>query len=162
MSAITDAAQALAGLLRAAEEGGLPLPFTAQAEEWAPHRHPLTDNAHGGTTLQVHTLADLSDWATWLDAPIDDSAEVHEDNVHCHVFGMAGPVPVRVTALVPLAAEVAPSSSSSYYTCERCDAQFGIGGTFTGSDDDLAAEESFRSDVEFHESGQCIPAAVTQ
>ena len=86
MTAITDAAQTLAGLLRAAEEGGLPMPYDA-------------DITAGGLGLMVHTLADLADWSTWLDSPIDDSTR-SEGAVHHRVYGLAGPFPVRVTTLV--------------------------------------------------------------
>ena len=86
MTAITDAAQALAGLLRAAEDGGLAMPYDA-------------DVTAGGLSLMVHTFAALTEWSTWLEEPIDDST-VSEGTVHYRVYGLAGPFPVRVTTLV--------------------------------------------------------------
>lgn len=103
MTPIIAAAQALDGLLRAAEDGDLPMPFTARVDDYPPHGHPHEQRETGGVDLQVHTRADLIAWSTWLDAPIDDSAEPYEGKIHCHVFGYAGPIPVRVTALVPVA-----------------------------------------------------------
>lgn len=105
-SPIIAAAQALDGLLRAAEDGDLPMPYVARIDGFSPTGHPHEDFESGSVELQVHTLADLSAWSTWLDAPIDDSAEPHKGDVHCHVFGYAGPIPVRVTALVPVAEQV--------------------------------------------------------
>ena len=92
MTAITDAAQALAGLLRAAEDGGLAMPYDA-------------DVTASGISLMARTLADLADWSTWLDSPIDDSTR-SEGATHHRVEGHAGPVPVRVTTLVHDAAGV--------------------------------------------------------
>lgn len=46
-------------------------------------------------------------------------------------------------------------STGSAYECGRCEARFGIAGVNTGSDEDRAAEEQYRADVEYHESGQC-------
>jgi hypothetical protein len=46
-------------------------------------------------------------------------------------------------------------SSSSNYDCRFCGARFGIAGVFTGSDDDQAAEEFYRSEVDYHEAGEC-------
>lgn len=45
------------------------------------------------------------------------------------------------------------------YECTRCGAYLGITGPGSGSEDDYAAEEYFASEVEYHESGQCNPAA---
>lgn len=45
------------------------------------------------------------------------------------------------------------------YECRKCGASFGIAGTNTGSDDDYAADEYYRSEVEHHESGECVPPA---
>lgn len=107
---ILDAAQALAGLLRAAAEADLPMPYTVNVEEYQPVGHPRHDYGRvGGISLQVDTLADLVEWARWLDSTIDDTAEPYAGQVHCHAYGYAGPVPVRVTALVaaePTLAEV--------------------------------------------------------
>ena len=103
MSAITDAAQALAGLLRTAEDGDLPMPSSAEALAYAPTSE--SEAGTGGITMLVRSLEDLADWSTFLDSPIDDST-VFKDRVHCRVDGMAGPVPVRVTALVPVAESV--------------------------------------------------------
>jgi len=106
MSAIVDAAQALAGLLRGAEDGDLSMPYDAEVTNYVDARHPAAGRAQGQIMLMVHTLDELTEWATWLDEPIDDTAAPHEGKVHCHVFGMVGPVPVRVTTLVPVADEV--------------------------------------------------------
>lgn len=61
---------------------------------------------------------------------------------------------------VELAATPEPLPSVSEYHCRYCDARFGIAGTFTGSDDDYAAEEYHRAEVEHHESGACAPGAA--
>lgn len=58
------------------------------------------------------------------------------------------------------APEPEPAPSVSEYHCRFCDARFGIAGTFTGSDDDCAAEEYHRAEVEHHESGECAPGAA--
>lgn len=102
MSTITDAAQALAGLLRTAEDAGLPLPSSAEVYGYAPHYLELVDVGH--ISMLVAGLDELSAWSTWLDEPIDDTADPYHGKIHCHVRGMAGPIPVRVTTLV--AAEV--------------------------------------------------------
>lgn len=47
------------------------------------------------------------------------------------------------------------------YTCEKCGASFGIAGTSTGSVDDLAADEYFSSEIEYHQSGDCATAEIT-
>ena len=49
----------------------------------------------------------------------------------------------------------ASSSGSEIYECSRCGASFGIAGQHTGSDDDYAADDYFREQVEHHESGEC-------
>lgn len=56
--------------------------------------------------------------------------------------------------------DAAPEPSVSEYHCRFCDARFGIAGEFTGSDDDYAAEEYYRAEVERHESGECAPGAA--
>jgi hypothetical protein len=50
--------------------------------------------------------------------------------------------------------------SSSEYACRFRDARFGIAGTFTGSDDDYAAEEYHRAEVDYHEAGERRPGAA--
>lgn len=98
MSPITDAAQALAGLLRTAEDAGLPLPSSAEAYGYAPHDLELPDVGH--MSLLVRSLDELSAWSTWLDEPIDDTADPYRGKIHCHVRGTVGPILVRVTTLV--------------------------------------------------------------
>ena len=109
MTAIATAAQALSGLLRAAEEGGLPMPSSANASDIAPGGHEVWDTKDardmGGIVLAFLALADLADWAIWLERPIDDSRTTAL-NRHHNVYGYAGPVPVNAYALTPLAAEV--------------------------------------------------------
>jgi hypothetical protein len=51
--------------------------------------------------------------------------------------------------------------SATFYDCSRCDAQFGIAGESSGSDEDYAADDYFDSQVEWHESGKCEPAAAS-
>lgn len=46
------------------------------------------------------------------------------------------------------------------YRCHSCGAWFMIAGEFTGSDDDIAAEEYHRAEVERHESRECVRTAV--
>jgi hypothetical protein len=75
------------GLLRAAEEGGLPMPYASGVDRWAPHGHEANrpgNRETGSIELQVHTLEELSAAGA----------------VHFRVFGYAGPVPVKVTAVV--------------------------------------------------------------
>lgn len=43
----------------------------------------------------------------------------------------------------------------SAHSCGHCGARFGIAGHSTGSPEDLAAEEQYRADVDFHESAAC-------
>ena len=107
MSAIADAAQALAGLLRAAEDGELPMPYTVQVSNFAPHGHEAYNGDRyrkGGISLGVESLADLTAWAIWLDSPIDDSRTSAESRHH-NAYGYAGPIPVNVYTLTDLAAE---------------------------------------------------------
>jgi hypothetical protein len=92
-SPIIDAAQALAGLLRAADEGGLPLPSSAEAMAHAPAFHEHAHERVGGISLHVGTFAALTDWATWLDAPIDDSHISANGSRHNRVHGYVGPHP---------------------------------------------------------------------
>lgn len=51
-----------------------------------------------------------------------------------------------------------PTWTAEEYRCTKCDAQFGIAGTNTGTPEDDAADEHFRDEVERHESGACSPA----
>ena len=106
MTAIATAAQALAGLLRAAEEGGPPMPASAEVLKWAPYEHPGADDESGGIEIHANSLADLTEWATWLDEPIDDTGEPYQGAVSHRVFGMAGPVPVKIWTRVPVAEQV--------------------------------------------------------
>lgn len=46
------------------------------------------------------------------------------------------------------------------YTCRYCSAAFGITGIHTGSDDDYAADEYYREQVDYHEAGECSPGRV--
>lgn len=46
------------------------------------------------------------------------------------------------------------------YDCAKCGASFGIAGENSGSYDDVAADYFFGKQIEWHESGQCVPAAV--
>lgn len=107
---IIAAAQALDGLLRAAEDGDLPLPFSAEVSVYAPHGHPAYDDtaqfAQGGITFQVADLAALTEWATWLDSTLRENDAPYKGNLHTHADGYAGPIPVRVTALVPVTEQV--------------------------------------------------------
>ena len=41
------------------------------------------------------------------------------------------------------------------HSCGHCGARFGIAGHSTGSPEDLAAEEQYRADVEYHASAAC-------
>jgi len=50
--------------------------------------------------------------------------------------------------------------SADWFKCDRCGAHMGITGPGNGSDDDLAMEEYYDSEVEYHRSGQCTPATV--
>lgn len=52
-------------------------------------------------------------------------------------------------------ADAGGKGNTSAYSCGRCGARFGIAGTFTGSDEDIEAEELYRADVEYHETGLC-------
>lgn len=108
-NAIIEAAQALTGLLRRAEEGGLPMPSSAEVSKYAPNQHPAWD--HAGTRdfggIEVHLLEDLpglTEWATWLDEPIGTN-DPHAGRVTHRVFGMAGPVPVKVWTRTPVPLE---------------------------------------------------------
>lgn len=103
---ITAAAQALAGLLRTAEDGGLPLPPSVEVLKWPPFEHPNELTATGGIDIHLDTLADLTEWAIWLDEPIDDTSDPYKGAVTNRLFGMAGPVPVRVWTRVPVAEPV--------------------------------------------------------
>lgn len=47
--------------------------------------------------------------------------------------------------------------SMTTYECSRCGAVFGIMGESTGTFDDLEAEDYFDSEVQRHESGECMP-----
>lgn len=46
----------------------------------------------------------------------------------------------------------------STYTCTQrgCGAQFGIAGVSSGTEDDRAADDYHREQIEWHESGQCV------
>lgn len=48
------------------------------------------------------------------------------------------------------------SDSMSTYSCRSCGARFGIVGESDGSDEDYPADEYYRSEVERHESGECV------
>lgn len=45
------------------------------------------------------------------------------------------------------------------YECRKCGASFGIAGENNGSDEDYAADDYYRSEVERHESGECVSPA---
>jgi hypothetical protein len=103
---IIEAAQALAGLLRAADDAGLPAPYSADANNYAPHGHPAKDVAPhfghvGGISLIVRDH-EIAAWAGYLGAETYDG-EQYKGNIHRHVDGWSGPVPVQVTALVAVA-----------------------------------------------------------
>jgi hypothetical protein len=100
---VIEAARALAGLLRTAEDLGLPAPYSAGVTNYAPSGHPSAHEFIGGLSLAVDP-DDLAAWSEWLDSePVDDD-EPYKGNVHRHVNGMVGPVPLQVTALVPVSA----------------------------------------------------------
>lgn len=102
---IITAAQALDGLLRAAEDGGLPMPYTVTVSDYAPSGHEKAHERIGGLSIGVDTLVDLTAWATWLDSTIDDTS-TSAKNRHHNAYGYAGPVPVNVYALTSLRDEV--------------------------------------------------------
>lgn len=43
------------------------------------------------------------------------------------------------------------------FECMGCGAKIGLTGPGSGSDEDLAAEEYFNSEIEYHQSGECTP-----
>jgi hypothetical protein len=45
------------------------------------------------------------------------------------------------------------------YECRKCGARFGIAGENSGSDEDYAADDYYASEVERHESGECVSPA---
>jgi hypothetical protein len=110
MEPIIEAAQALAGLLRTAAEHGLPTPYAADVTNYAPSGHPAGQEGpefgYVGSVSLVVTAGELAPWAEWLDAEPYDDGEPYKGNLHRHLNGMAGPIPVQVTALVPVDEQV--------------------------------------------------------
>lgn len=106
MEPIINAAQALSGLLRAAHDEGLPTPYCADVTNYAPSGHPAgkeaPDFGHVGSVSLVVEPDDLTPWAEWLGADPYDDGEPYKGNVHRHINGWVGAVPVQVTALVPV------------------------------------------------------------
>lgn len=137
-------AREVAVILTAAEEAGLPLPSIVTLYD-----HAVTD-----VPIHFATLEALTDWATWQEASITERPTELGDVHYGTEFEMGG-LRVGAVYIAP-----APTSTVSAFTCSSCDAQFGIAGEHSGSDDDYAADEYYDAQVEYHESGECMRTAV--
>lgn len=132
----------------------------------------------GGPAVRfdMATLADLTEWALYLDECI--STEQLTPSVDHHsVEGQALELPVRLITTVaydPTVLELVetqpvpyvvtepgqddPSGDTSTYSCGRCGAIFGVSGEHGGTLDDDLADEFYQSEVEHHENGDCVGA----
>ena len=105
--------------------------------------------------LLLDSLADVQAWAGRLGVEVvAREAKAHRQihhNAHatwggvsfsmCYVEHVPAPLPVET------------------YTCSRCGATFGIAGGVDGQE--YEADDYFASEVERHESGECVTAKVT-
>lgn len=80
--------RAALAILEHAERVGLPLPFDVDFTDY-----------RDSISMIFHTLADLTDWALWLESPITEKAV--GDNTHHVVEGTALDGVVRLTVVAP-------------------------------------------------------------
>lgn len=79
-------------ILEHSERANLPMPFSVDARDWRDE-----------VNLQFSSIAALTEWALWLDAPIGEHAT--HDSVHHRVRGHALDHPVRCVYIAPLGVE---------------------------------------------------------
>ena len=61
-----------------------------------------------------------------------------------------------------LARKLQEPTPAETYECQHCDAKLGIAGEHSGSEEDYAADDYFRDEIERHESGACVNAEATR
>lgn len=81
---VTSSTRAALLILEHAERTGLPLPFNVQTTDWT-----------GSVSFLFASLASLTEWAQWLDAPIGELDA--RDSVHHIVTGVALDQHIRCT-----------------------------------------------------------------
>jgi hypothetical protein len=123
---------------------------------------PSSITVHGGTYPTAHllfdSLEDLREWAAYLQVSVEArDVRPQYDAIHHRASAMWGPTHGKVVEFEMVYIEHVPKPLPvETYSCEHCGASFGIAGGFTGSNEDCAAEEHYREEVERHESGACV------
>ena len=85
-------ASGMADILRLAASNGLPMPCDATVDELR-------------ASLWFRTLADLTDWALWMDASIGDTAISDGERVHHQAVGRVLDQHVAVWTITPSVSE---------------------------------------------------------
>lgn len=141
---LREQAQGIALVLAAAHKMGLPEPSRI---------------ALGSTGADINlAVADLREWATWIDEPISE-AEPSEyvTGRWFVVYKAAGTIydlPVALTAH-----EFGVMVESDSFSCEQCGASFGSSAGFVA---DGTYDDWFETRLTYHMDGTCVGAGVAR
>lgn len=111
--------------------------------------------------LLIASLDDLCQWAGHLEVPVtsvddDGTGYIHHTATATRAAKWGVPVRFELAYLEP---KPKPLPAETY-SCDKCGSSFGIAGGTTGTPEDLEADDYFRSEVERHESGECVAAVA--